>query len=209
MSMRDSGSIGLPFLASGIQRARSQDRSHDIDSVASSVASVDSSIRRSKTTAEEEEILGPPEAPKDDPATPTQSIRNGFGKVTLLTQNSLGKASEITAKQINKASTHTTKHIGSAIKQSEEVYETSRWCFWARFIGQFPLYFPRTFSITFGVLVPLWLLILISAGFGIILADYEAIEERTSYVVVDEDLLLMLSFSLNRLIILLCLFFCY
>jgi len=112
--------------------------------------------------------------------SPTTSIRSGLGKVTYATQTSLGKAKELSTRHLNIATEHTQKHIGTAIKQSERVYEESRWCFWARFICQFPKYFPRVFSFTFGVLVPLWILILISAGFGIILADYEAVEERIS-----------------------------
>ncbi|CAJ1954000.1 unnamed protein product [Cylindrotheca closterium] len=135
--------------------------------------------------------VGGPEASNDDAKVASASILGGLGKVSSLTQNSLGKATDLTTKHLTKATDVTTKHltkatdattkqIGSALKQSEEAYETSQWCFLARFIGQFPKYFPRVFSLTFGVLVPLWFLILISAGFGIILADYEATEERIS-----------------------------
>jgi hypothetical protein len=100
-----------------------------------------------------------------------------IGTAIMHSEQQLGLVAKKRAKQITQV---TTKQIGSAIKHSERVYESSRWCFFARFIGQFPKYFPRVFYFTFGVLVPLWLLILISAGFGIILADYEAAEERIS-----------------------------
>ncbi|CAJ1954001.1 unnamed protein product [Cylindrotheca closterium] len=100
-----------------------------------------------------------------------------IGSSLVNSEQQLARVAEQKAKQITDV---TTKQIGSAIKQSERVYKKSRWCFWARFIGRFPKYFPRVFYFTFGVLVPLWLLILISAGFGIILADYEAAEERIS-----------------------------
>lgn len=102
-----------------------------------------------------------------------------IGATILDSERRLAHVADKTAKQITQA---TTKQIGSALKHSERAYESSRWCFFARFIGQFPKHFPRVFSFTFGVLVPLWLLILISAGFGIILSSYEATEEKIVYV---------------------------
>ena len=94
------------------------------------------------------------------------------------TKEKLSKTKDVTAKNLSKATEISSKHVEAALTQSHRVYKESKWCIWARFIGKFPKYFPRVFSFTFGVLVPLWILILISAGFGVLLANYEATEER-------------------------------
>jgi len=132
-----------------------------------------------------------PEGPEgnnaaDPPAvsSPKSPVRESIVKMGSKTHDTLGKATKSTTKhlvQTTKTITHatekTTKQIGSAIKHSEEVYENSPWCSGVRWI---PKHFPRFVSFTFGVLIPLWILILISAGFGIILADYEAPAELES-----------------------------
>ena len=104
---------------------------------------------------------------------------NSGGRKSFLkgiSQNSRDRAT----KKLTKATQRSTRKIETAMMHSERVYKKSRWCFWARFIGKSSKYFPRLYSYTFGVVVPLWLLILISAGFGFVLANYEAPQEQES-----------------------------
>ncbi|CAJ1954002.1 unnamed protein product [Cylindrotheca closterium] len=116
--------------------------------------------------------------------SPKSPVRDSIVKVGTKTTAAMGKATKSTtnavvktSKTIAHATGDATKQIGSAIKHSEEVYEKSPWCSGVRWI---PKHFPRFISFFFGVLLPLWILILISAGFGILLADYEAPAELES-----------------------------
>ena len=110
-------------------------------------------------------------------AMTTKGLAKGVTNATKSTAKGVTKVTVSTAKQLNKATELTSKTVETAFKQSEDVYEKSRWCWVPRFFVQ---NFPRVFSLTFGVVVPLWFLILISAGFGVILADFEAPQELES-----------------------------
>lgn len=114
-------------------------------------------------------------------------VKTGLGKASALTHHSLDKAAAMThhsfdkaAAITDKATSMTTKNVGKVIKSSESVYETSPLCCLPRFLCQFPKFWPRTFSLIFGVIVPLWFLILIAAGFGVLLAKAEAPSEQAA-----------------------------
>lgn len=96
--------------------------------------------------------------PNNSRRSTTSMVINGLGKATAMTQ----------------------KNVGKAIKSSESAYESNALCFLPRFLCKFPKFWPRTFSLIFGVIIPLWLLILVAAGFGLLVAKYEAVEEQTA-----------------------------
>jgi hypothetical protein len=59
------------------------------------------------------------------------------------------------------------------ITSSSHIIENNRWLLPVKFILHFPLHWPRTSALLFGVLVPLWALICISMAFGSLLAELE------------------------------------
>lgn len=59
------------------------------------------------------------------------------------------------------------------LQTSKDQIEHNRWLFPLRFVIHFPRHWPRMSAFLFGVLVPLWAMILVSMGFGMLLAQYE------------------------------------
>ena len=51
---------------------------------------------------------------------------------------------------------------------------------WLRYIRRIPKVWPRTFYFIVGVIIPLWALVLIATGFGVLLAQYESEPEIES-----------------------------
>ena len=76
------------------------------------------------------------------------------------------------------------RHISDTVqrvkRQSEQAYENSIWCCSCRAIMNFPKKWPRVCAVFFGMIVPLWCLILLAAGFGSILARVESSTEIES-----------------------------
>ena len=69
---------------------------------------------------------------------------------------------------------HNTKHLW---KDAEEIVDNNVWCLPLRCITHFRRDWPRTTAFIFGVVVPLWVLIFIAMGFGVLLAEYEKTDE--------------------------------
>lgn len=101
-------------------------------------------------------------------------LRSPGMRRTLVRANGVIEAS---TRNFAKVTETTARRVGTAIQQSEEVYEKSAVCWLPRFLIE---HFPRLVSSMFGVVVPLWFLILLSAGFGFLLVVHEAPREQQS-----------------------------
>eukprot|EP00980_Cylindrotheca_fusiformis_P020277 scaffold7330_cov146-Cylindrotheca_fusiformis.AAC.16 len=141
-----------------------------------------------ETPATQEAPPAEPEAPPNGKSPKKPGIvKNGIHRASAITYHGIDKATngfdkavEMTNHSLERAATITQRNVGKVVKPVESVYETSPWCCFARYVAKFPKYWPRTFSLIFGVVLPLWILILIAAGFGIILASAESVEEQAS-----------------------------
>ena len=70
--------------------------------------------------------------------------------------------------------------LKNVYQKTKTAYESSLWCIPLRCIGNFPANWPRFCAIVFGIILPLWLLVLLSAGFGAWLARCE-MDQEISY----------------------------
>jgi hypothetical protein len=83
----------------------------------------------------------------------------------------------------NKAHVLTERTVNTAhmLKdQTIDTYQHASWCALPRWIAKFPRDWPRVTSFFFGIVVPLWILIGLAAGFGFLLAGFENGQEIES-----------------------------
>lgn len=90
----------------------------------------------------------------------------------------VGKISKKAGK-ISKQAGHFSKRAAINVKKkSKTAYEKNTLCAPLRWLfADIPRHWPRTSAILFGVLLPLWILILIATAFGALLASFESGEE--------------------------------
>lgn len=83
----------------------------------------------------------------------------------------------ILPKKVSIVAQKTAHKAKKLVHKTEHAYTDSKWCSPMRYIGRFPRKWPRTSAFMFGVVLPLWLVIFISLGFGQLLATLEMDQE--------------------------------
>jgi protein required for attachment to host cells len=82
---------------------------------------------------------------------------------------------------LKKRTAHVIKEGSHVIKaRTVHTYHNASWCALPRWLGQTPRNWPRVTSFIFGIIVPLWMLIGLAAGFGFLLAGCEDGQEIES-----------------------------
>ncbi|KAG7338840.1 ion channel [Nitzschia inconspicua] len=110
--------------------------------------------------------------PSSKKNTSSSSKRDGVGIGSPLVQTVVSNVTE-TAQTIVHTTKKNTRHM---VQTSKSTIESNRWLLPLKWIMHFPRHWPRTNAILWVVLL-LWLLILISMGIGIKLAQVESPEE--------------------------------
>lgn len=107
----------------------------------------------------------------------TAHLGSRVHKAVLLTPHKVSSATRHVSTKVGAAAKTTLHKTKEAIHMTEDVVENNKWCFAARCILHLPRTWPRTFAFFFWVCLPIWLLILLSMGFGVLLAQYESFDE--------------------------------
>jgi hypothetical protein len=77
------------------------------------------------------------------------------------------------ASRISMLKQRSVRNVHILKEQTIETYQHSLWCFFPRWVSRFPHNWPRVTSFVVGIVLPLWILIGLASGFGVLLAGYE------------------------------------
>ena len=131
----------------------------------------------SSSEAEEEEELTSHDASDDVSSSSEKNHKVRFASDDLSIAKSNTKDPNNDDDDINnekKKKKHSSSPVIYQVKKStERAYSESLLCCPVRFVRNFPRDWPRVTTISCGMIVPLWVLILIAAAFGTLLADLE------------------------------------
>jgi hypothetical protein len=104
------------------------------------------------------------------PTSITDKVRHSAQAVATTTKQSAHVVADKTKEILDKTTTTTKKVIHHTSHQVEH----NKFCFAIKCLVHFPHAWPRTCAFLFGVVLPLWILIFLGFGFGILLAQYES-----------------------------------
>jgi ElaB/YqjD/DUF883 family membrane-anchored ribosome-binding protein len=136
----------------------------------SASASASASASDAKLTASASEFLE--EESNSSINSTTSSSPSKRRTVRAVRESAVAVASK--TKATGQAVAHKTKKV---LKKTESTIENNPWCLPLRWVVNFPRIWPRTSAIVFGVIVPLWMLIGVTMGFGVLLAQFESAHE--------------------------------